>query len=183
MEVTDGYFNKITYLEEKVAEHDSTLATSSKLTMFNNERLMSMFQLYLWYLDSTYLKMPHSAALPVVENGVHIVSCFQKMLERGPKPESNVRSLEGHWLLSRTGKRISSLPISLEVENTLVLPILWLSVLSIFSKIHQRSSINFRIHHFGLGFMTVMLKINFIGSMNLHWQTIPTGITTNPHQM
>ena len=44
MEVTDGYFNKITYLEEKVAEHDSNLATSSKLTMFNQERLMSMFQ-------------------------------------------------------------------------------------------------------------------------------------------
>ena len=43
MEVTDGYFNKITYLEEKVAEHDSNLATSSKLTMFNHERLMSMF--------------------------------------------------------------------------------------------------------------------------------------------
>ena len=45
MEVTDGYFNKITYLEEKVAEHDSNLATSSKLTMFNHERLMSMFHL------------------------------------------------------------------------------------------------------------------------------------------
>jgi len=41
MEVTDGYFNKITYLEEKVAEHDSNLATSSKLTMFNHERLMN----------------------------------------------------------------------------------------------------------------------------------------------
>ena len=129
MEVTDGYFNKITYLEEKVAEHDSNLATSSKLTMFNHERLMSMF--YLNYHFAIVLlrlmslfKMPPSGALPVVESGVHIVSCFQKMLERGPKPESNVRSLEGHWLLSRTAKRISSLPISLEVENTLVLPTL-----------------------------------------------------------
>ena len=59
MEVTDGYFNKITYLEEKVAEHDSNLATSSKLTMFNHERLMSMFYfkllfgwLHLWNVTS-----------------------------------------------------------------------------------------------------------------------------------
>ena len=109
------------------------------------------------------IKRPHSVAHLVVENGDHIVSCFPKMSERGPKPKSNVRSLEGHWLWSRIAKQTSSLPILVEVVNTLV-PIVstWYSALTL----------NFRIHHSGLDFVIAMLKINSTGLMNLHYWTI-----------